>query len=311
MIEERIMGTLSAGSFALFATLLATCVAHAAAPPGFMDAATAYEHAQYDRCTEILAAMNDDAIPLPRNGELLFAACLGAAGKVDDALHYLDAQLPGGRIDIGELRGKDSPGLNLIRQSPQWPALMARAEKFEGERLAKLDQPLRKELLDRVQKDQAARQAFIDGDNKPEAWKQRIDPIDHENTAWLKQIVAARGWPGNSLVGEDGANAAWLLVQHADADPAFQAQALSLMEPAVAKHDASPSDFALLTDRVLLAQDKQQRYGTQFQTGDDGVMRLRPTEDTAGLDARRRAIGLPSMDEYRQMLRDTYHQPVE
>src|SRR3954453_2080197 len=32
----------------------------------------------------------------------------------------------------------------------------------------------------------------------------------------LAAIIAAVGWPGRSLVGEDGADAAWALAQHAD-----------------------------------------------------------------------------------------------
>jgi hypothetical protein len=56
-----------------------------------------------------------------------------------------------------------------------------------------------------------------------------------KNTARLKEVVAKHGWPGKSLVGEDGAFAAWLLVQHADADAAFQKQRLELMKPLLEK----------------------------------------------------------------------------
>lgn len=69
-------------------------------------------------------------------------------------------------------------------------------------------------------------------------------------------------------------------------------------------------DVALLTDRVLRAQGKPQRYGTQFKPGADGSMVLEPTEDEAGLDARRRAVGLPSMAVYKRMLGEAYHTPV-
>ena len=34
------------------------------------------------------------------------------------------------------------------------------------------------------------------------------------HTARLRAIVSEYGWPGRSLVGEDGADAAWLLLQH-------------------------------------------------------------------------------------------------
>ena len=55
------------------------------------------------------------------------------------------------------------------------------------------------------------------------------------------------GWPTISEVGEKGASAAWLLTQHADADPVFQARALRLMEPLVAQGEVSKANHAYLT----------------------------------------------------------------
>jgi hypothetical protein len=60
-----------------------------------------------------------------------------------------------------------------------------------------MDDGLRGELLRRVDKDQAARLA-LDVDAMTEA--------DSENLPWLKELIAARGWPGASLVGADGAH---------------------------------------------------------------------------------------------------------
>lgn len=50
--------------------------------------------------------------------------------------------------------------------------------------------------------------------------------IDADNTTWIKTVIAEQGWPGTALVGDQGADDAWLLVQHADRDPEFQRQAL-------------------------------------------------------------------------------------
>ena len=49
---------------------------------------------------------------------------------------------------------------------------------------------------------------------------------------------------------------------------------------------------ALLTDRVLLARGKPQRYGTQLEGGMGAPLRLRPVEDPAGVDGRRAAMHL-------------------
>ena len=103
--------------------------------------------------------------------------------------------------------------------------------------------------------------------------------FDGENTQWLKQIVEQRGWPTKSMVGSDGANAAWLLVQHADADIKFQRKCLDLMA-ALPKNEVSQTDFAYLTDRVLLAEGKNQLYGTQFDLVDGKLHRTAEDEMT-------------------------------
>lgn len=127
---------------------------------------------------------------------------------------------------------------------------------------------------------------MIDRPDDPSLADARAE-VDRGNTAWLKGVVARGGWPGASRVGDDGASAAFLLVQHADAGPAFQAQAPSLMRDAASTHEASMSDLALLTDRVPRHAGKPQRYGIQFETGADGVMRMQPIEDPAQPDRRR------------------------
>ncbi len=119
---------------------------------------------------------------------------------------------------------------------------------------------------------------------------------DQANTEWLKGVVAEHGWPRRSEVGEGGASAAWLLVQHADADPLFQLQALRLMEPLVARNEVSGRDFAYLTDRVALKLTGKQRYGTQF-TCVDGHYQPLPIEDEAAVDRLRREAGMETQAE--------------
>jgi hypothetical protein len=74
------------------------------------------------------------------------------------------------------------------------------------------------------------------------------------------------GWPGRRRVGERGAEAAWLLCQHADADVELQRRALSLLQNPVAAREAPARHLAYLTDRVLVAEGRAQRFGTQFHS---------------------------------------------
>ncbi len=124
---------------------------------------------------------------------------------------------------------------------------------------------------------------------------------DAANRQRLKEIIQEHGWPGKSLVGADGANAAWLVVQHSDADVAFQRECLALME-AAPEGEVSPQDVAYLTDRVLVNEGKKQRYGTQMGMN----FKPRPIEDPDNVDKRRAEIGLPPLAEYVKEAREGY-----
>jgi hypothetical protein len=179
------------------------------------------------------------------------------------------------------------------------------------------DEKLRAELVQRVDEDQKARRQLLDLQARPggkeaeaarkevEAATKKMQEIDARNTAWLKGVVDKHGWPGKSLVGTDGAQKAWLLVQHADHDRAFQKRCLPLLGGAVKKGEASPEHLAYLTDRVRVADQEKQVYGTQFHEV-SGKMEPYPIEDEANVDRRRKEVGLPPLAEYRKMIEEHY-----
>lgn len=119
---------------------------------------------------------------------------------------------------------------------------------------------------------------------------------DHANTSWLKGVVMKQGWPRRSQVGEKAARSAWLLVQHADADPAFQITALRMIEPLTATGEASPKDYAYLYDRVMLKIVGKQRYGTQLTCGKSGLEAM-PIESEAEVDSLRSKVGLLKLSD--------------
>jgi hypothetical protein len=170
----------------------------------------------------------------------------------------------------------------------------------------KRNEELRKELQRMVKEDQDAREELVrTAPGDAAAITRKVADIDRKNTARMKEIVEKRGWPGRALVGEDGAHAAWLLVQHADKDREFQKHCLQLLEKAVKAGDASGADLAYLTDRVLVAESKKQRYGTQFRLT-DGKLEPYPIEDEANVDRRRKGVGLSTLAEYRKTLEQVY-----
>jgi len=135
---------------------------------------------------------------------------------------------------------------------------------------------------------------------------------DRVNSAWLRSWIAEKGWPTIPAVGEQASSAAWLLVQHADHDPALQLQVLRMIEPLAEKGEVSKADFAYLYDRIMLKLAGKQRYATQFAPCKPGdpVRPVQPTEDSdpARIDALRAEMGLKPLVDYRAQM-DRGHKP--
>ena len=165
---------------------------------------------------------------------------------------------------------------------------------------------LREELLRRRDADQEARASVARG--VPDALANTIR-TDEENAVWLREIVTNVGWPGRSLVGDDGAHAAWLLAQHADRDPGLQKHCLRLLEEAVAASEAEPRDAAFLTDRVRLASGQDQIYGTQMSSHEGGFIVTR-LADPETVDERRASVGLEPLNESLNRALELYGPPT-
>jgi hypothetical protein len=170
-----------------------------------------------------------------------------------------------------------------------------------------VDEELLRELLSRSAEDQRVRQRVAPAqgqhmarlpDNVAAEWQR----VDEDNTRWLSDLLATRGWPGETLVGKEGAQAAWLLAQHADRHPDLQQAFLDALRGAVAQGEASPAHLAYLEDRVRVHAGQPQLYGTQF-TVTNGEFGPYPIEDPQRLDVRRIEAGLEPFAAYEARMR--------
>ena len=113
----------------------------------------------------------------------------------------------------------------------------------------------------------------------------------------LREIMNEYGWPGTDLVGEDGAAAAWLLLQHAE--PILQRQCLPLLTRAVEAGQADAEHLAAVTDRIELQEGRPQVYGTHLCVSADGGREpVHGVLEPGRLDERRKALGLPPWSQY-------------
>jgi hypothetical protein len=142
---------------------------------------------------------------------------------------------------------------------------------------------------------------MMEGDQAEQTGEAPADLNYTARTERLAEILDEHGWPGWDLVGEDGSTAAWVIAQHADLDPELQQRAVELLRTAAEDGQASKGDLAYLEDRVAVAADEDQQYGTQIRCDPGGdPIAATPIADEAKVDERRADAGLPPLDDYIQ-----------
>lgn len=188
-----------------------------------------------------------------------------------------------------------------------------------------MDERLRAELLRRGTADSAAVQGLLDGaeefrgswdgrsetpwpyallevEDPPEVACRVLDVV-RDNTEWLRGVVAERGWPGRSLVGDDGTDAAWLLLQHAGSgvptigtpdNLRFQASCVPLLRDAVRAGEVPPWQLAHVVDNLhaRAGEDAEFAVLTSAYVRDGDLVVLRPGLNADRIDDARRRIGL-------------------
>lgn len=157
---------------------------------------------------------------------------------------------------------------------------------------------LSQELVAMAKNDLSVREALVaDGSLGHALYHPHMEAVHISNAARLTAIMDQYGWPGNSLVGEEGAWAAWLIAQHAIGNPPFMRHCLSLLKQAAANNDVMPWQVAFLEDRIRMYEGKPQCYGTQFQPNNNGELEPYPIENLETVNDRRLAVGLNTIEE--------------
>ena len=87
---------------------------------------------------------------------------------------------------------------------------------------------LRETLLRLASEDAEVRERLAADGSLFDGYNSLMAIVHRRNGDHLADIVDAFGWPGFSLVGEDGADAAWLICKHAIAQPELQRRMLPL-----------------------------------------------------------------------------------
>jgi hypothetical protein len=186
--------------------------------------------------------------------------------------------------EIGQFRRLETLPSELVLLPLDWPAnvvpLAARVEEI------------------RLELGRRARYAKLPLGSRDALDKNRIADLDADSTSYLRKLAAEVGWIDEARFGREAALAALDIVQHSR-DLRLVQTAL----PGIRKRLGSPPDpfladaYARLYDRFQLDTGGLQRYGTQIGLLADRRQVLRPLEEPAKVDDRRREIGLGTVSD--------------
>lgn len=168
---------------------------------------------------------------------------------------------------------------------------------------------LRDELVRLAREDGEVRARLAADGSLFDGYNSLMAIVHRRNGDRLALIVDAFGWPGFSLVGEEGADAAWLLCKHAIAQPELQRRMLPLVELAVARGEAPPWHAATLLDGIRFYEGRPQVYGTMWDWDERGELRPWTIEDEDGVDDRRALVGLPPLADQAGGMDDVREHP--
>lgn len=156
---------------------------------------------------------------------------------------------------------------------------------------------MREKLLEMRVSDERVREELAKTGELFDGYCPKTEAVHLKNAAALEKMLDENGgWLGKSVVGKDGADAAWLIVQHAISLPGFSRRCLELIENSVAVNDEVAQHAAMLRDLISFFEGKPQRYGTQSDWNKDGVMEVRTLANEEKVNDFRAALGLEPLE---------------
>ena len=160
-----------------------------------------------------------------------------------------------------------------------------------------MNEPLAAELIALREHDLTMRAELASDGSLFDGYHPRMEAVHRTNAARLREIIAVHGWPGTPIVGARGAEAAFLIAQHAIGEPPFMRRCRELLAAAVAAGAAPAWQLAYLDDRINVSEDRPQRYGTQLRPGADGRLEPCPLAEPENVEQLRSDVGLPPLAE--------------
>lgn len=159
-----------------------------------------------------------------------------------------------------------------------------------------INENLRRELLAMREDDHVARERLAKTGELFDGYNAEMETVHLKNAKRLEEMIDEHGWLDKSKVGEDGAEAAWLIAQHAISLPKFFRKVLKLIENTAEIDEVSRKHAAYLSDRIACFENRPQKYGTQFDWNENGEMEVWTLENEEKVDEYRAEVGLKPLE---------------
>ena len=156
-----------------------------------------------------------------------------------------------------------------------------------------INDALRLELQEMRNEDLRVREELMASGELGGEYVPRMETVHKRNASRLRELIDLHGWPSEDIAGKDGAEAAWLIAQHAIGEPELQRYVLQMLHVSIAKGHVPRWQAAYLEDRIAMYQGQPQRYGTQWMDDPtDGRTRPWTIADPKNVNALRAEVGL-------------------
>lgn len=235
--------------------------------------------------------------------DLYNAGCSAAkANENKKAFKWLGLAIDNGYENIAHIQIDND--LKSLHSEKKWQETIEKLQKKLAVIGANYDKVLEKQLAEIYTEDQEIRGEFMNVYKAPKPDKKKIDSIgkimerkDSINLIKVMKILDERGWLGKNVVGKQGNQTLFLVIQHADLQ--YQQKYLPMMREAVKNGNAEPANLAYLEDRVALREGRPQIYGSQgAKNKKTNKMYISPMIDPDNVDKRRAEVGLGPIAEY-------------
>lgn len=235
--------------------------------------------------------------------DLYNAGCSASmARQHKKAFKWLNLSIDNGYENMAHI--KIDNDLKPLHSEKEWNKTIDKLQKKLDILGANYDKALEKQLAEIYTEDQEIRGEFMNVYRASKPDKKKIDSIgkimerkDSINLVKVMKILDERGWLGKNVVGTQGNQTLFLVIQHSDLQ--YQQKYLPMMREAVKKGNANPANLAYLEDRVALREGRPQIYGSQAaKNKKTNKMYISPMIDPDNVDKRRAEVGLGTMADY-------------